>query len=370
MHPHRLPRPFHDALLRWFDQHGRHDLPWQRARSPYRVWVAEIMLQQTQVKTVIPYFERFMARFPTLTTLADASLDDVLHLWTGLGYYARGRHLHRAARQVCSHHGGTLPETLDALTALPGIARSTAGAILAQACQQRHPILDGNVKRVLSRYHAIAGWPGHKTVENQLWALSEHHTPATRCADYTQAIMDLGATVCTHTRPACARCPIATRCRAHAEGNPGTYPTAKPYKALPVRRTAMLLLEDTHGRVLLERRPLSGIWGGLWSLPECPAHTNDIEGWCHTHLHLRVEAVAHWPTLRHTFSHFHLDIHPLHVHLRSNATTSVRQKTTPAAGEAPAVTPPGQVWYNTRQPDARGLPAPIKRLLETLATAP
>ncbi len=369
MHTDRLHHPFHAALLSWFDQHGRHDLPWQRARSPYRIWVAEIMLQQTQVRTVIPYFERFMVRLPTLTALADATLDDVLHLWTGLGYYARGRHLYHAARQVCSRHGGVLPETLDALTALPGIGRSTAGAILAQACQQRHPILDGNVKRVLSRYHAIAGWPGHKAVENQLWVLSEHHTPATRCADYTQAIMDLGATLCTRTRPACVLCPLAAQCRAHAAGNPGAYPTSRPRKVLPVRRTGMLLLEDPHGQVLLERRPASGIWGGLWSLPEYPVQTDDIEHWCHTHLHLHVKTVARWPTLRHTFSHFRLDIHPLHVHLRSN-TTAGRQKTTSTAGETPAVAPPGRVWYNTRQPDARGLPAPIKRLLATLATAP
>ncbi len=360
--------PFHPELLAWFDRHGRHDLPWQHERTPYRVWVSEIMLQQTQVSTVIPYFERFMAQLPTVSALADAPLDTVLHLWTGLGYYARARNLHRAAGIVRDHHGGRLPEELDTLIALPGIGRSTAGAILAQACGQRHPILDGNVKRVLTRYHAIEGWPGTRAVEQQLWTLSEAHTPATRCADYTQAIMDLGATLCTRGTPDCPRCPLQARCAAQAQGNPGAYPTPKPRKALPVRHTGMLLLEDHAGQVLLEQRPPSGIWGGLWSLPECPADTGDITAWCREQLQLPVQTVAHWPTVRHTFSHFHLDIHPVHARLLAYP-PGPAPETACAVGEGPAVAQPSRVWYNTRQPDARGLSAPVQRLLAALAGA-
>ncbi|UCE89183.1 MAG: A/G-specific adenine glycosylase, partial [Pseudomonadota bacterium] len=205
-------------LLAWFDAHGRHDLPWQHPRTPYRVWVSEIMLQQTQVTTVIPYFERFMARFPNVTALADASLDEVLHQWTGLGYYARARNLHKAAGAMRDHHGGEFPVDFEQVLALPGIGRSTAGAILAQSHDQRHAILDGNVKRVLTRLHAIDGWPGQTTVEKQLWVLAERYTPAARCADYTQAIMDLGATVCRRSRPACEACPVSDDCVARREG--------------------------------------------------------------------------------------------------------------------------------------------------------
>ena len=211
---------FSDRILAWYDRHGRKDLPWQRERSPYRVWVSEIMLQQTQVATVIPYFERFMARFPDCGALADADLDAVLHLWSGLGYYARARNLHRAARVVRDEHAGTFPTDFDTVVALPGIGRSTAGAILAQACGQRHAILDGNVKRVLARHHAVAGWPGETAVANRLWDYAEGHTPLKRVADYTQAMMDLGATVCTRARPRCGECPLADSCAAHSAGNP------------------------------------------------------------------------------------------------------------------------------------------------------
>lgn len=240
---------FAARLLRWYDRHGRKDLPWQRARTPYTVWVSEVMLQQTQVATVIPYFERFMARFPDVRTLADAPLDAVLAHWSGLGYYSRARNLHRAAQQIRDRHGGVFPEDMDAIAALPGIGRSTAGAILAQALGQRHAILDGNVKRVLTRHRAIAGWPGQSAVERRLWEIAEAETPHARVADYTQAIMDLGAMVCTRARPRCGACPVADDCAARAAGTVSRYPAPKPRKTLPVRQTRMLLVTNGEGEV-------------------------------------------------------------------------------------------------------------------------
>ena len=263
--------PFARALLAWFDRHGRHDLPWQRDPTPYRVWVSEIMLQQTRVAAVIPYFERFTARFPDVDALAGAGLDEVLGLWSGLGYYARGRNLHAAARAVCANHGGRFPDTLEELVALPGIGRSTAGAILALAFGRRQPILDGNAKRVLARYHAVAGWPGESRVGARLWSLAERLTPCRRVGDYTQAIMDLGATLCTRTRPTCLLCPLADGCRAHALGDPVRFPAPRPKRAYPTREKLLVVMRDAGGRVLVERRPPSGIWGGLWSFPEASA---------------------------------------------------------------------------------------------------
>jgi A/G-specific adenine glycosylase len=264
----RTPADFRPApaLLRWWRAHGRHDLPWQRRRTPYRVWISEIMLQQTQVTTVIPYYRGFMARFPNLRALADAPLDEVLHLWSGLGYYARARNLHRAAQLIRDEYGGRFPRRFEQIAALPGIGRSTAGAILALARGERHAILDGNVRRVLARYHAIKGWSGEKRTEARLWALTEQHTPRNNVAAYTQAIMDLGATLCTRTRPRCNECPLASGCRAHALGRETAFPARRPKKARPVRRTRMLLVTCVN-RVLLERRPPAGVWGGLWSLP-------------------------------------------------------------------------------------------------------
>jgi A/G-specific adenine glycosylase len=340
-------------LLRWFDRHGRKDLPWQADADPYRRWVSEIMLQQTQVATVIPYYNRFLARFPDVATLAEAGQDDVLHLWTGLGYYARGRNLHKAARLVVSEHGGQFPADLDALCRLPGIGRSTAAAILAFAHGQRHPILDGNVKRVLTRYHAIDGWPGSGPVEARLWQLAERHTPATRIADYTQAIMDLGATLCRRSQPDCPRCPLATACRAHAQGNPETYPGRKPRKVLPEKQVNMLMIRDDQGRVLLQQRPPAGVWGGLWGFPEC-APDADAAGWCRTRLGLEVATDTHWPAVRHSFSHFHLTITPIPARLLGSSNKLLEND--------------GAVWYTLAQPDARGLAAPVKSLLELLRT--
>jgi A/G-specific adenine glycosylase len=339
------------ALLPWFDLHGRKDLPWQRDLSPYRVWVSEIMLQQTQVVTVIPYYERFMARFPDVGTLAAADIDAVLHLWSGLGYYARARNLHRCAQIVRDEFDGQFPKDIETLHSLPGIGRSTAGAILAIALGQRQPILDGNVKRVLTRYHAIAEWPGQTDTERRLWELATAHTPAERVRDYTQAIMDLGATVCTRTRPACARCPLAPDCQAHAAGNPGDYPARRPRKEKPVREVAMLVLRNEEGSILLLRRPPSGIWGGLWSLPELPANLplKDARIWCQESLGVEIGEPCTGAPLRHEFTHFTLHMLPLSA---------------PGRPLEAVMEDEGRVWYNPAHSGTYGMPAAVRRLLE------
>ncbi len=343
------PTVFSQRLLAWFDQHGRHDLPWQQKRTPYRVWVSEIMLQQTQVTTVIPYYQRFIQRFPTIQALAEAPLDEVLALWSGLGYYARARYLHQTARHVCAQYGGELPADRTYLQRLPGIGRSTAGAILALAYQQRQPILDGNVKRILVRVHGLDGWPGTTALQTQLWNLSERYTPAARVADYTQAIMDLGATICTPL-PRCEHCPLQSLCRAYAEQRQTQLPTPKPRRKLPIKQTQMLLLQCNR-QVLLERRPPTGIWGGLWSLPECPAEA-DVRIWCRAHLGLEVAHYQAWSPIRHTFSHFHLDITPIQA---------------PIAAVTPCVLEGDRwVWYNTTHPAPGGFAAPVQRLINLL----
>ncbi len=355
------PRQFATVVLDWYDRHGRKDLPWQQARTPYRVWVSEVMLQQTQVATVIPYFERFMARFPSVTALADADLDAVLHLWSGLGYYARARNLHKAAVVVRDQYAGEFPIEFEAVQALPGIGRSTAGAILALACDQRQAILDGNVKRVLARLHAVDGWPGEAAVLARLWEYAERYTPAARVADYTQAMMDLGATLCTRARPGCAQCPLMAECRAYSAAAVTRYPASRPRRELPVRATHMLLLRNKRGEILLQQRPPQGIWGGLWSFPEVavsaetdgPDGSGGISAWCEQTLGRRVAHLEAWPAVRHTFSHFHLDITPWLVQLGENRAQAVLE---------------GQptVWYNTRTENVRGLAAPVQRLLERL----
>lgn len=338
---------FSDRLLSWFDQHGRKDLPWQQDINPYRVWVSEIMLQQTQVTTVIPYYRRFMARFPNVEALGAASTDEVLALWTGLGYYARARNLHKAAHVIAAEYRGRFPATLDDIQALPGVGRSTAGAIFSIACGGRAPILDGNVKRVLTRHAALPGWPGLKEVENSLWDLAEELTPHQRVADYTQAIMDLGATLCTRSKPSCEHCPVSADCQANAQSTQAEFPGKKPKKAIPERNTTMLLLENPDGEILLEQRPSQGIWGGLWSLPEITTNESLTdylnEKWPGTH------NIQQWAPLRHTFSHFHLDIHPVHVRLTAapNAVMEGSQ----------------QLWYNGHPQQKIGLAAPVKKLL-------
>jgi A/G-specific adenine glycosylase len=342
---------FANRLLTWFDRHGRKDLPWQHDIDPYRVWVSEIMLQQTQVKTVIPYFARFMAAFPTVQALAAAPIDDVLHLWTGLGYYARGRNLHRAATEVCERFAGTFPDTVEDLETLPGIGRSTAGAIVSIAHRRRAVILDGNVKRVLARHACVEGWPGLTAVHNTLWQLAEAYTPEARCADYTQAIMDLGATLCTRSRPRCEDCPVASDCQARATGRQAEFPGKKPRKALPVRETVMLLAVAPSGEVFLEQRPAPGIWGGLWCFPELEA-TGAVTGACLDRWGLEPESVRPRPTFRHTFSHYHLDITPVLAQLPASP------------GGVMAST--RQLWYNRARPPRVGLAAPVARLLAAL----
>ena len=344
---------FSDRELPWYARHGRKDLPWQVQRTPYRVWVSEIMLQQTQVATVIPYFERFMRAFPDVVALAAADQDRVLHHWSGLGYYARARHLHAAAQQIVSQHEGRFPELLEAVIALPGVGRSTAGAILSLACGQSQPILDGNVKRVLARYHAVAGWTGQTQVLRELWSLAERYTPREDCAAYTQAMMDLGATVCTRTRPRCGSCPLSSGCRAFAMDRVGEYPAPRPRKTLPVRAVCMLLLCDGTDAVLLQKRPPTGIWGGLWSLPEFDAATVTAD-WCVETLGFDARELERWQVMRHTFSHFHLDITPVLARLN---------------GPADAVMDAGaQLWYNPLGNEQRGLAAPVQNLLLQLTT--
>jgi len=343
------PARFQQRLLSWFDSHGRHDLPWQQERSPYRVWVSEIMLQQTQVATVIPYFARFMAHFPDVGSLAAAEQDEVLHLWTGLGYYARGRNLHKAARAVVDEHDGVFPvHSLEAMSALPGIGRSTAGAIIAQSTGRRAVILDGNVKRVLTRLHAVEGWPGRSAVERRLWALADHYTPGERLVDFTQAMMDLGATLCRRGTPDCGRCPFADVCMAHARGEEKRFPASKPRKALPTRTTIMLLLQDRQGRVLLEQRPSSGLWGGLWSLPQFD-DGEALQAWLDTHAP-GSELEPGWAAFMHVFSHFRLEITP----------QPARVDRHDAVGEA-------YRWYDPTEPASIGLAAPVKALLASLA---
>ncbi len=338
---------FSDRVLSWFDSSGRHDLPWQHPREPYRVWLSEIMLQQTQVQTAIPYFERFVRELPTLAALAQADEDRVIALWAGLGYYARARNLHKAARLCVERHGGELPTDFEALSALPGIGRSTAGAILAQAHGLLFPILDGNVKRVLCRYHGVAGWPGSTTVEKQLWELAQANLPMQRLADYTQAIMDFGATLCTRSDPSCVLCPLQDGCVALREGRIAELPESRPGKPLPERRTLMLLLRDDGGRVLLTRRPGTGVWAGMWSLPEVTDH-DEARLFVARHSDADFEANTPLPLIEHTFSHYRLHIAPL---LWRDATPASR------------IGDNAQRWQPLEALDEVGLPAPVRKLL-------
>jgi len=336
-------------LLAWHATSGRHDLPWQRERTAYRVWVSEIMLQQTQVSTVIPYFERFMRQFPDVQALADAPADEVLHLWTGLGYYARARNLHRAAQVIRDQHAGVFPQSLEAVMELPGVGRSTAGAILAISAGARHSILDANVKRVLARYFAIDGAVDEAATVAQLWKLADDNTPDTDIATYTQAIMDLGAMVCRYPKPRCEECPIAADCRARIQGRQAELPVAKRKRAARKRKTAVMLVARRASEVLLVRRPPSGIWGGLWCLPEFE-HRDAAEAFAQGSLASATLARAPLPDIEHSFTHFDLVITPVVARCR---------------GEM-AVRDSQALWYDLERPARVGLPAPIKILLGTL----
>ena len=341
---------FVSRLLHWFDDHGRHDLPWQHPRSPYRVWLSEIMLQQTQVSTVIPYFLKFLDVFPTLPDLAAASNDAVMAQWAGLGYYARARNLHAAAQRCIELHGGELPRDFDALHALPGIGRSTAGAILSQAWNDRFAILDGNVKRVLTRYHGIEGFPGLPAIEKQLWAVAEAHAaqvPGTRMVDYTQAQMDLGASVCSRSKPACVICPLQTTCVARREGRTDQLPTPKPGKTLPEREAVALLLRDARGRVLLQKRPDTGIWAQLWTLPQAESGIA-LQDWFDAHIDGSLDDAEPLPVLEHTFSHYRLHLQVLVATVQGS-----RDKDA------------GVRWVPAEELATLGLPAPIRKLLQT-----
>ena len=339
---------FASRLLAWFDEHGRKELPWQRHPTPYRVWVSEVMLQQTQVQTVIPYYERFMARFPTVASLAAAHLDEVLHLWTGLGYYARGRNLHRAAVQI-QQNGGVFPSTRRGLEALPGIGRSTAGAVLALAFGERTAILDGNVKRVLCRFHAVAGDPSRSSTLRELWALADAHAPQHRIGAYTQAIMDLGAAVCVRRAPRCGTCPVADRCSAFVAGRVEEFPVRARNRAKPVRRARMYIIATPAGDCLLERRA-SGVWEGLWTPPQRGTDCTP-EAICREFGIDRnsVTAIRAGAAFRHTFSHFHLDIEPHFLTLDGRPALLADDDR--------------MQWYLPDQRRAVGLPAPAVKLL-------
>lgn len=347
------------ALLRWFDICGRKHLPWQQNTTPYRVWVSEIMLQQTQVATVIGYYERFMVRFADLQALASAPIDEVLHLWTGLGYYARARNLHRAAQLIVAEHGGKFPDTLEAMQALPGIGRSTAGAILALSQAQRHPILDGNVKRVLARYFGIAGFPGEQKIERELWRWAEACTPHQRVANYTQAIMDLGATICVRSRPLCPVCPLHEHCVARIEGLQAVLPTPKPKKARPLRTAYVVIAMNDDGAMLLERRPPAGIWGGLWTFPQFEDHAGAsawVEEWSGRKCADSKDSSPTsdpLPPYHHSFTHFDLTLHPLLLRVAD-----------PVRGIADG---DRHAWYDPRQPAKIGLAKPAVDLMRQLA---
>ena len=340
---------FAHRLIVWQRRHGRHGLPWQGTRDPYLVWLSEIMLQQTQVATVIPYFQRFRARFPDVTSLAAADEEQVLQLWSGLGYYSRARNLHRAAQAIVSAHGGAFPTAREAIESLPGIGRSTAAAIAALAFGAREAILDGNAKRVLARHFAVAGRPGVPAVDRELWRLADSLLPTRDVARYTQALMDLGATLCTLRSPSCPRCPVGDTCGALALQRVADFPAPRPTRTLPHRSTHMFVLVNGTD-VLLEKRPAPGIWGGLWSFPEAPSHA-DLAGLAKRHslLVLSEEELA---TVAHGFTHFTLDIQPIVVRVQAKFVTAAE---------------PGALWVPFEAADSVALPAPVKRIMAALA---
>ena len=337
-------KSFASRIIHWQLRHGRHALPWQASRDPYRIWLSEIMLQQTQVATVIPYFERFVARFPDLAALATAHEDEVLALWSGLGYYSRARNLHAAARAIAENQKGTFPSTADAIACLPGVGRSTAAAIAALAYGEHCAILDGNVKRVLARHGGIAGWAGDKAIEAALWQLAESRLPRTAIEPYTQGMMDLGALVCTRSRPACTACPVSADCVAYTQQRTTELPTPRPKKTLPEKQVQMLLLLD-RGELMLEKRPAKGIWGGMWSLPEL-APDADPANHCRDHFgHVAVSQQV-MPQLTHSFTHFKLHIRPVQLQLAPRLAS-----------------PAGQIWLPLSDALDAALPAPIRTLL-------
>ena len=345
------PTEFSEKVLVWYAQYGRKNLPWQR-QDAYRVWLSEIMLQQTQVKTVIPYYYRFTERFPSIDALAQASLDEILSLWAGLGYYARARNCHRCAQWISKHYQGNFPQNLQQLCALPGIGRSTAGAILALAFNQRASILDGNVRRVLCRYAGIYGDITHSQTQQKLWALTEALTPMTNISEYTQAMMDLGATVCTRSQPNCQHCPLQQHCFAYQQQQIDCLPTRKNRRLLPEHHKKYLILRNDNQQILLVQRPPQGIWGGLWSLPEYEMDTDLVY---HAHqqwgLHIQISNIL--PVLTHVFSHFRLHMTPVLAHLPEEFQPSLMDSK-------------GHLWYNLAAPETIGIPKPVNTILRKL----
>ncbi len=364
-------KQFATQVITWYHQQGRKHLPWQQNKTPYSVWVSEIMLQQTQVTTVIGYYERFMASFPTISSLANADEDKVLHHWTGLGYYARARNLHKAAKLIDSEHNGIFPEEIEQVIALPGIGRSTAGAILSLALNQHHPILDGNVKRVLARNYLVEGYNGLAKFDKALWQLSEQLTPAEDTGFYTQAMMDLGATVCTRSKPTCELCPVKTSCLALATSQQAEFPQKKPKKKTPEKNTIMVIPRVTTERgdkVLMEKRPPAGIWGGLWCFHEV-SNKSDI-----THLlkTLGLKATANknaqqaLTPFRHTFSHFHLDISPIVIECTQIESEPNSNTNNPKINDQEISEPRKQKWYDLHNEASVGLAASTKKLIGLL----
>lgn len=347
-----MSESFSHRVLLWFDQHGRKNLPWQRDHDAYKIWVSEIMLQQTRVETVIPYYEKFMQRFPDVSKLAESNVDEVLHHWTGLGYYARARNLHKAAKQICTMHAGKFPQNIDQVIDLPGIGRSTAAAVLALSFDQPHAILDGNVKRVLARYCAIEGWPGTRDVEQQLWQHAESLLPAKSFAEYTQAMMDLGATLCTRSKPCCDACPVQENCLAFAQQRQNELPTPKPSKKIPQREIVVAIIQNNEdGSVWLEKRPPTGIWGGLYSFPEFE-NTDKYEVWLNKQTKAFLYKSQSLPVISHTFSHFRLHMHPKLIQIRKKPNGVMEDDL--------------GVWYKlTEQKIGHkiGLAAPVKKAL-------
>ena len=351
---------FSNNVLTWFNQHGRKNLPWQQDINPYRVWVSEIMLQQTQVKTVIPYFERFMESFPTVQDLAGAEQDAVLKHWSGLGYYARCRNMHKTARLVCDDFAGIFPNNLDEMQSLPGIGRSTAAAILSISSNQKEAILDGNVKRVLCRFYMVEGWTGKASVLKELWEIAEKLLPdsdsntktKTCFADYTQAMMDLGATLCTRSKPRCEECPLQEGCFAYKNGCQTDFPNKKPKKVLPEKETVMLILQNQQGEVFMAKRPPAGIWGSLWCFPQFE-NRKLTQSWLAHELNLKIDNTKELPLLTHTFSHFKLHITPLIISCETPLKVGVMEKDE-------------SIWYNITTEFEGGLAAPVQQLLNQL----
>jgi len=341
---------FSSRLIAWQKQFGRHDLPWQNTTDPYAIWVSEIMLQQTQVTAVIGYYSKFMQRFPTVAALAAATQDEVLQHWSGLGYYSRARNLHNAAQTIMDEHGGVFPQDFETIQALSGIGRSTAAAIVSFAFNQVQTILDGNVKRVLARHFAIEGWPGTPKIEKELWTLAESLLPETGMVAYTQGLMDLGATLCTRSKPQCTLCPVADSCLALKQGRVHALPTPKPRKSTPQKNTTMLILRQGDS-ILLEKRPPSGIWGGLWSFPETDG-LQDLVHHAKQRFGMDVEVGVPLAKLSHAFTHFKLNINPQPLMVVSQQTT---------------LNESANLWLSIEDAMGAAIPTPVRKILQSLS---